>query len=213
MRITDEPGYVPPSDLRVATWKRALAMASPVVGTVLGAAMAVQWALGGDEDFSQGPPGAVTIGRWMASNLPLMDDRGEPIWAWRGPFFLSVALILPVVWEVTGRVPSSAARSCTRGALLVATAAITLEYSTPGYGWLFDLAALLVAIAGTAGCGVSALRRRRLPSGISWSLIAVLPLTPLAGFLTFWYMPPGLTMGLLLSWALAAVFAGGRPPH
>ncbi len=121
---------------RVARWKRILAMVAPIVGTVLGAAMAVQWALGGSEDFSEGPPGADTIGRWMADHLSLMAESGGPLWVWRGPFFVSLALIAPLVWDVTARVASRAARWSTRGGLLVATAAIALEYSTPGYGWL-----------------------------------------------------------------------------
>ncbi len=206
MSTTDERDAVAASDLLLTPWKCVIAMVSPVVAIVLGAAMSVQWAIGGD-DLGTWPAGPAAIARWMAEHLPLMDSDGEPIWAWRGPFFLSLALILPLVWEVTARVASSVARWCTRGGLLVATFAIGLEYSTPGYGWLFDLAALLVAIAGTVACGVSGLRRRRLPSAISWSLMAVLPLTPVAGFLVFWYMPPGLTLGLLLSWTLAAAFA------
>ncbi|WP_327006908.1 hypothetical protein OHA72_06265 [Dactylosporangium sp. NBC_01737] len=41
---------------------------------------------------------------------------------------------------------------------------------------------------------------------VGWS--ATLP----AGFLTFWYLPPGLAMGTLLAWAIAAVTIGrGRP--
>jgi hypothetical protein len=139
----------------------------------------------------------------MAENLPLMDG-GEPLWWWRGPFFLSLAAALPFAWSVTSSVPSRSARWCTRIGLLVATGAIALEYSTPGYGWLIDLVALLVAIGGTVACGVSALRHRVLPHRITWSLISALPLTPAAGFLVFWYMPPALTVGLLISWALAA---------
>ncbi len=200
----------PTSDLAVASWKRILAVVAPVVGLVLGSAMAVQWALTGNEDFDEGPPCAATIGRWIAENLPLLDG-GEPVWAWRGPFFVSLAMVMPFVWELTRRVPAATARWCTRGGLIVATAAIALEYNTPGYGWLFDLAALLVAIAGTVSCGVSGLRSRSLPPGVGWSLIAVLVLTPAGGFLVFWYLPPGLAMGPLLSWALAAVLAR-RPP-
>ena len=192
-------------------WKRLLAMVLSAVGAVLGAAMAVQWQIGGGGGFSEGPPGADTVGVWMSQHLPLMDAQGEPAWIWRGPFFLSLALVLPFVWEVTTRVPSSAARRCTRGALLVATSAIALEYSSPGYGWLIDLAALLVAIGGTVACGISGLRKRALSPRIAWSLIAVLPLTPIAGFLTFWYLPPGLTMGLLLSWAMAAALQPRAP--
>ena len=169
--------------------------------------MAVQWELGAGGDFAGGPPGARTVGPWMADNLPLMDG-GEPLWWWRGPFFLSLVAVLPYVWSITSRVPSAASRWCTRGGLLVAAGAIGLEYSTPGYGWLFDLVALLVAVGGTVAVGASALRRRALPRRIAWSLIAVLPLTPAAGFLVFWYLPPGLTMGLLIGWALAATLSG-----
>jgi hypothetical protein len=117
-------------------------------------------------------------------------EGGDPVWAWGGLFFLSLALVLPFAWEVTGRARSSAAKRCARGGLLVATAAIALEYSTPGYGWMFDLVALLVALGGTVACGVSGLRRRTLPPRIAWPLIAAVPLTPIAGFLTFWYLPP-----------------------
>ena len=193
-------------DLRVARWKRALAMVAPLVGTVLGAAMAVQWALGSSDAFNQGPPGAATIGMWMAEHLVLMHD-GEPVWAWRGPFFLSLVLIIPFVWEVTRRVPSRAARWSTRAGLVVATAAIALEYNSPGYGWIFDLAALLVTVFGTVACGISGLRHRTLPPRLAWTLIGALPLTPIAGFLTFWYLPPGLTIGLLLAYAVAAGLA------
>jgi hypothetical protein len=38
--------------------------------------------------------------------------------------------------------------------------------------------------------------------------VAAVPLTPLGGFLSFWYLPPGLAMGLLISYALAAALAG-----
>lgn len=187
----------------VPRWKRVLAVLAPVWATVLGAAMAVQWELGADGDFGSGPPGAPTVGRWMADNLPLMDG-GEPLWWWRGPFFLALVAVLPFAWSVTSRVPSAAARWCTRGGLVVAAGAIALEYSTPGYGWLFDLVALLVALGGTVACGVLALRQRVLPHRITWSLISSSPLTPAAGFLVFWYLPPALTIGLLISWALAA---------
>lgn len=183
-------------------WKRVLVVLAPVWATVFGAAMAVQGELGGSGDF-EGPPGAETVGRWMAETLPLM-EAGQPLWWWRGPFFLCLVALLPFVWAVTSRVPSASARRCTRGGLVVAATAIGLEYSTPGYGWLFDLAALLVALGGTVACGISALRHRALPRRFAWSLISALPLTPPAGFLVFWYQPPGLTMGLLLSWALAA---------
>jgi hypothetical protein len=191
-----------------AWWKRLLALVAPLMATVLGAAMAVQWALGTGDDLTAGPPGASTVGRWMAENLPLMSN-GEPVWAWRGPYFLSIVFVLPFVWEVTARVGSSAARWCTRGGLLVATAAIALEYSTPGYGWLFDLVALCVAIFATTACGISGLRRATLPPRMAWTLCAALPLTPLAGFLTFWYAPPSLTTGLLLTYAITAALAGG----
>ncbi|MER7003819.1 hypothetical protein ABT297_12350 [Dactylosporangium sp. NPDC000555] len=42
----------------------------------------------------------------------------------------------------------------------------------------------------------------------AWALIAALPLTPPAGFLTFWYLPPGLALGTLLAWAIAGVTIG-----
>lgn len=197
-----------PPQLHLAWWKRLLALVAPLMATVLGAAMAVQWALGAGDDFTQGPPGAATVGTWMAEHLPLMRD-GEPVWAWRGPFFLSLAFVIPFVWEVTARVPSRAARWCTRAGLLAATAAIALQYSTPGYGWMFDLAALCIAVVGTTACGISGLRRATLPRRMSWTLCAALPLTPVAGFLTFWYLPPGLTMGLLLTYAMASALAGG----
>jgi hypothetical protein len=190
-----------------ARWKRLLALVAPLMATVLGAAMAVQWALGGGDDLTQGPPGTATVGLWMAEHLPLMSD-GEPVWVWRGSFFLSLVLVIPFVWDVTGRVTSRAARWCTRGGLLAATAAIALEYSTPGYGWLFDLAALCIAIFATTACGISGLRQATLPRRMSWTLCAALPLTPVAGFLTFWYLPPSLTMGLLLTYAMASVLAG-----
>ena len=195
----------------VGLWKRALAVMAPVVATVLGAAMAVQWELGAGGTFSSGPPGAAAVGPWMAEHLPLMES-GEPRWVWRGPFFVSLVLAIPFLWWVTGRVPSRGARRCTRGGFLVATTAIALEYSTPGYGWLVDLVALLVAIGGTVACGVSALRHDALPRGVAWSLVAVLPLVPAGGFLVLWYMPPGLTVGLLCAWALAAVSARGDRP-
>lgn len=194
----------------VPWWKRVLAVLAPVWATVLGAAMAVQWELGAGGDFDSGPPGAATVGPWIAEGLPLMNGV-EPLWWWRGPFFLSLVAVLPFAWWLTSRVPSLASRWCTRGGLLIAAAAIGLEYSTPGYGWLFDLVALLVALAGTVGCGVSAIRQRVLPRRISFALIAALPLTPAAGFLVFWYMPPALTVGLLISWALAATLSRENP--
>jgi hypothetical protein len=120
--------------------------------------------------------------------------------------------MLPLVWTVTSLVPSAAARRCTRGGLVVAAAAIGLEYSTPGYGWLFDLVALLVALGGTVACGVSALRHRTLPRRVGWSLVSALPLAPVAGFLVFWYQPPGSTMGLLLGWSLTAILVRGHDP-
>ncbi len=153
---------------------RVFAAGSRVVATVLGAAMAVQWAISGRLDFDGGPPGAGTIGRWMAENLPLMGEGGEPLWVWRGPFFLSLAMILPLAWAVTGRVGSATARWSTRVGLLGATGAI-------------------------------ALRRRTLPRPVAWALVAALPLTPVGGSLTFWYLPPGLAIGLLIAWAVAGV--------
>ena len=60
--------------------------------------------------------------------------NGELVWAGRGTFFLFLALVIPFVWEVTARVPSRAARWYTLAGLLPATAAIALQYSTPGYG-------------------------------------------------------------------------------
>jgi hypothetical protein len=201
--MTDHGALAAPPELLMAHWKRVAALAAPLLATVLGAAMAVQWAVGGGESFREGPPGMATIGRWMAEHLPLMNGS-EPVWAWRGPFFLSLVLALPFVWEVTGQVTSRAARWCTRGGLLLATGAIALEYSTPGYGWMVDLVALIFALGGTLACGVSGLRRRTLPRLIAWPLVAALPLTPVAGFLTFWYLPPGLAVGPLLAYALAA---------
>lgn len=99
---------------------------------------------------------------------------------------------------------------CARAGLLAATGTIALEYSTPGYGWMFDLVALLFAIGGTTACGVSGLRRGGLSRRMSWALLSALPLTPVADFLTFWYLPPVLAMGLLLSCAIASAFAGGQ---
>ncbi len=194
----------------VPGWKRVLAVAAPLWATALGAAMAVQWELGAGGDFASGPPGARTVGRWMANTFPLMSG-GEPLWWWRGPFFLCLVAVLPFAWWATSRVPSTAARWCTRGGLLVAATAIGLEYSSPGYGWLFDLVALLFALVGTVAVGVSALRHEMLPRRIAWSLIAALPLTPVTGFLVFWYLPPGLAMGLLIGWALAATLSGSDP--
>lgn len=208
--MTQSGAPVAAQQLPVAPWKRVGAVLAPFVATVLGAAMAVQWAIGGRRDFHDEPPGFTTIGTWMAENLPLMDGL-DPVWAWQGLFFLSLVLALPFVWELTGRVDAPAARWCTRAGLLVATGAIALEYSTPGYGWLFDLAALLVALVGTLGCGVSALRRRTLPPRVAWPLVVALPLTPLTGFLTFWYLPPGLAVGLLIAYALAAALIGSEP--
>lgn len=195
--------------MAVPWWQRVLAVVAPLWAVVLGAAMAVQWELGAGGSFVDGPPLAPTVGRWMAESLPLMDGE-EPLWWWRGPFFLALVAVLPFAWSVTGRV-GPVARWCTRGGLLVASAAIGLEYSTPGYGWLFDLVALLVALGGTVAVGVSALRRHVVPRGAAWSLIAALPLTPAAGFLVFWYLPPGLTLGLLIGWALAALQVGRQP--
>lgn len=194
----------------VPWWKRVLAVLAPVWATVLGAAMAVQWELGAGGNFTTGPPGAGTVGRWMAETLPLMDGD-EPLWWWRGPFFISLVAVLPFAWCVTSLGGSRLARWCTRGGLLIAAAATGLQYSTPGYGWLFDLVALLVALSGTVAVGISALRRRALPRPVAWSLIAALPLTPAAGFLVFWYMPPGLTIGLLIGWAVAATLIGPEP--
>lgn len=191
-------------------WKRILAILAPVWASALGAAMAVQWELGAGGNFASGPPGAPTIGRWMAETLPLMDGD-EPLWWWRGPFFLSLVAVLPFAWWVTGRAGSRVARWCTRGGLLVGAAAVGLQYSTPGYGWLFDLVALSLALGGTVAVGVSALRQRMLPRPVAWSLIAALPLTPPAGLLVFWYLPPGLTIGLLIGWALAASLMGRQP--
>lgn len=191
----------------VSWWKRVLAVLAPVGATVLGAAMAVQWELGAGGTFANGPPGAYTVGPWLAEALPLMDGR-EPVWWWRRSFFLSILAVLPFAWWVTGRVGSQVARWCTRGGLLAAAAIVGVEYSTAGDGWPYDLVALLVALGGTVAVGVSALRRRHLPRTAAWSLIAVLPLTPAAGFLVFWYLPPGLALGLLIGWALAAALVG-----
>ena len=211
MTTVDQIRTSPPPVLAVALWKRVLAMVAPVAATIMGAAMAVQWALGAGDDFRTGPPGAATVGLWMAEHLPLMDG-GDPVWAWRGLFFVSLLLALPFVWQVTARVGSSAARWSTRAGLLLATAAIALEYNSPGYGWMFDLAFLLVAILGSVACGTSGLRQRSLPPSCAWALVSALPLTPIAGFLTFWYLPPGLTIGLLLAYATAAALAGTEPP-
>ena len=70
--------------------------------------------------------------------------------------------------------------------------------------------ALLTALVGTVWCGLQGLRCGVLPRRVAWALVAALPLTPPAGFLTFWYLPPGLTMGILLAWAAAAGWSG-RP--
>src|SRR5829696_1988003 len=180
------PGSRQDDAVVIPRWRRVLAVASPVWATVLGAAMAVQWELGAGGTFASGPPGAHTVGLWMADTLPLMNGR-EPAWWWRGPFFLSIFAALPFAWWVTGRSGSRLARWCTRGGMLVAGAMVGLEYSTAGYGWPYDLVALLVALGGTVAVGVSALRRRDLPRAVAWSLIAVVPLTPAAGFLVFWY--------------------------
>ena len=148
----------------------------------------------------------------MAGNLPLMDG-GDPLWWWRGPFFLCLVALLPYAWSLTRHVASAAARWCTRGGLLAAAGTIALEYSSPGYGWPFDLLALLVALGGTVACGLSALRQRTLPRRLAWSLTWALPLTPVGGFLVFWYLPPGLTIGLLISWAVAATLSGEEVAH
>ncbi|MGC5031783.1 hypothetical protein [Micromonospora sp. DT229] len=189
----------------VARWRRALAVLAPLVAVVLGAAMATQWEVGGGRAVWSLPAPA----RWMAENLPLFDGS-EPAWIWRGPFFVSVLLALPLVWTVTG-LATAAPRRLTRYGLLAATIAIGLEYNSPGYGWVFDLAALLTALVGTVWCGLQGLRHGMLPRRVAWALVAALPLTPPAGFLTFWYLPPGLTMGLLLAWAAAAIAAGRQP--
>lgn len=194
----------------VSWWKRVLTVLAPVWAMVLGAAMAVQWELGAGGTFAGGPPGAHTVGSWMAGALPLMNGD-EPVWWWRGPFFLSILAVLPFAWSVTDRVGGRVARWCVRGGLLAAGAMVGLEYSTPGYGWPYDLVALLIAVGGTVAVGVSALRQRQLPRAVAWSLMAVLPLTPAAGFLVFWYLPPGLTLGLLMGWALAAALIGREP--
>ena len=190
----------------VARWRRVLAVLAPVIAAVLGAAMATQWEVGGGRAVSSLPAPS----RWMAENLPLFDG-GEPAWIWRGPFFVSVLLALPLVRTVTGHA-TAMPRRLTRYGLLTAGIAIGLEYSTPGYGWLFDLVALLTALVGTVWCGLQGLRRGVLPRRVAWALVAALPLTPPAGFLTFWYLPPGLTMGLLLAWAAAAVLSGSPAP-
>jgi hypothetical protein len=213
MTMTHDGALATAPHLVMTPWKRMAALSAPPLATVLGAAMAGQWAVGGRDDLSEGPPGAATVLPWMVEHLPIMDGD-DPVWAWGGLFFLSLVLVLPFVWEVTGRVGSRGASWCTRGGLVVATGCIALEYSTPGYGWMFDLAALLVALGGTLACGVSGLRRRTLPPRVAWPLIAALPLTPLSGFLTFWYLPPGLAMGLLIACALAAAGAsnGSQKP-
>ncbi|WP_312247087.1 hypothetical protein [Micromonospora sp. D75] len=192
--------------LPVARWRRVLAVLAPVIAAVLGAAMATQWEVGGGRAVSSLPAPS----RWMAENLPLFDG-GEPAWIWRGPFFVSVLLALPLVWTVTGHA-TAMPRRLTRYGLLTAGIAIGLEYSSPGYGWLFDLVALLTALVGTVWCGLQGLRRGVLSRRVAWALVAALPLTPPAGFLTFWYLPPGLTMGLLLAWAAAAVLSGSPAP-
>ena len=192
----------------VSRWTRVLAVLAPLIAAVLGAAMGVQWEVGGGRAVSSLPAPA----RWMAESLPLRDG-GEPVWIWRGPFFVAVLLTVPFAWAVTKHAASAAPRWLIRGGLLVAAVAIGIEYNFPGgYGWLYDLAALLAALVGTVWCGVQALRRDLLPRSTAWALIAALPLTLPAGFLTFWYLPPGLAMGTLLAWALAAVTIGrGRP--
>ncbi|MEU2986202.1 hypothetical protein ABZ647_17550 [Micromonospora aurantiaca] len=197
---TDPPGVE--GRWAVARWRRALAVLAPLVAAVLGAAMATQWEVGGGRAVSSLPAPA----RWMAENLPLFDG-GEPAWIWRGPFFVSVLLTLPLVWTVTGHATATP-RRLTRYGLLAAAIAIGLEYNSPGYGWMFDLVALLTALAGTVWCGLQGLRRGVLPRRVAWALIAALPLTPPSGFLTFWYLPPGLTMGVLLAWAAAAGWPG-----
>ncbi|AEB43127.1 hypothetical protein [Micromonospora maris] len=187
---------------QVVRWRRALAVPAPLIAMVLGAAMATQWEVGGGRAIWSLPAPA----RWMAENLPLFAGS-EPAWIWRGPFFVSVLLTLPLVWTVT-RHATAAPRCLTRYGLLAATIAIGLEYNSPGYGWVFDLVALLTALVGTVWCGVQGLRRGAQPRRVAWALVAALPLTPPAGFLTFWYLPPGLTMGILLAWAAAAIAAG-----
>ncbi|MEV6690361.1 hypothetical protein AB0M35_02625 [Micromonospora sp. NPDC051196] len=186
----------------VAGWRRVLAVLAPLIAAVLGAAMATQWEVGGGRAVWSLPAPA----RWMAENLPLFEGS-EPAWIWRGPFFVSVLLTLPLVWVVTRRA-TAAPRRLTRYGLLAATIAIGLEYNSPGYGWVFDLVALLTALVGTVWCGLQGLRRGALPRRGAWALVAALPLTPPAGFLTFWYLPPGLTMGTLIAWAAAAIAAG-----
>ena len=191
-----------------------MAVLAPLLAMLLGAAMAVQWAVRGGLSFDDGPPGAGTVGRWMAATLPLMDERGDPLWLWRGPFFVVGLMTLPLLWNVTAFVRSPVARWSSRGGLLVVTAAMAVEYnSASGDGWLIDLAALAVAVVGTATCGVSVLRASTLPPRVGWAMLAVLPLTPVASFLTFWYLPPGATMGLLLSWAVVSLQLSGGPRH
>jgi hypothetical protein len=60
--------------------------------------MAIQWAVGGLQDFTEGPARAATIDPCMAEQLPLMDG-GDPVWAWGGLFFLSLVLALPFEWR------------------------------------------------------------------------------------------------------------------
>lgn len=188
----------------VGTWRRIPAVIAPLLATVLGGAMAVQWELGGGRAAGSLPQPA----RWMAENLPLVDGD-EPVWMWRGPFFVTVVLALPLVWAVTGHAASALPRHLTRVGLLAAAVAIGLEYNSPGWGWVFDLVALLVALVGTVWCGVQAIRRDTLPRRVAWSLVAALPLTPVGGVLTYGYLPPALTVGTLLAWAVAALVSGG----
>lgn len=186
----------------VPAWARWAAMTAPLVALVLGIAMSVQWELGGPATFDA--PVYRTVGPWIAEHVPLMDGS-DPRWLWRGPFFVAVLLPLPLVWAVTGSVRSRVGRWLVRGGMGVAAVAIALEYNTAaGYGWLVDLAGLLAAIVGTVVCGLSGLRSGALRRPAAWWLVAALPLTPIAGFLTFWYLPPSLTMGLLISWAAVA---------
>jgi hypothetical protein len=188
-------------------WMRASALLAPVWATVLGAAMAVQGELGAGTFFVGAAPGAATVGPWMAENLPLM-SQGDPVWWWRGPFFLALLMVLPFAWWVSARTPSAAARWCTRGGLVAAALIIGVEYSTAaGHGWILDLLALLVALLGTLAVGLSGLRAG-MSRRVAWPLLAALPLTPLAGFLVFWYLPPGLAIGMLVAWAAAALLSG-----
>ena len=170
-----------------------LAVIGAVMGWLLGLAMAVHWGIADAPEV----PGISPLARWMQAAVPV-EEAGRL-------YFASMLLILPVVWQVTGAV-STRARRVVVGAVSVAAVAFALEYNgAEGYGWLFDLLALFIALAGTLVTGVLGLRRHAIPASVAWALIAAVPMTPLAALLVLGYMAPAAAMGLLIAWAVASV--------